>query len=101
MGIYWKSFRKQTRRRMTSRLSMCAEDGEEHDVVGLYWTGLGGVQSKCCRQSYGADTLCGGTVIEECSLEMLVEVDCNRGLQSHSYPFHSLQLVLCIQVQVK
>ena len=68
-----------------------------HDVIGLYWTGLGGVQSKCCRQSYGADELCGGTVIEECLLEMLVEVDCNRGLQSHSYPFHSLRIIPCNQ----
>merc|ERR1719215_2590612 len=43
---------------------LCMEVLEGHDIVELYGTGLGGVQSKCCRQTYGVDELCGGTVIE-------------------------------------
>lgn len=55
------------------------EEKEGHDVIELYGTGLGGVQSKCCRQTYGVDELCGGTVIEVgVYWKMLVEIECNE-----------------------
>ena len=58
-----------------------------HNVIGLYWTGHGGVRSKDYWQSYSTDELCGGTLIDMECLLMLFCCDCNMELQSDSYSY--------------
>ena len=85
--ILWNCYRQkplQMRMMMMIHRREIMKEKVEHDVVGLYWTGHGGVRSKYYWQSYSTDELCGGKLIDMECLLILFWCDCNMELQSIS-----------------